>query len=86
MPPSGCWRGPDANSVCGRFAAAALERCCSASSRSAGVPCRSPFVSFLYAYDTVMGLHTRQKSQSQTASLCTTSESLDILQSGALIF
>ena len=47
---------PVANSVLGRFWEAARVRVCSASSRSAGVPCRSPFRSFLNAYDTVMAL------------------------------
>ena len=47
---------PVANSWFGRDCAAWLAFICSASIRSAGVPWRSPLVSFLKAYDTVMGL------------------------------
>jgi hypothetical protein len=38
----GAWRGPDANIVCGRLWAVCFARFCAASSRSAGVPWRSP--------------------------------------------
>ena len=45
--------GPDANKVCGRFMAVTLRRVWFAASiLSAGVPCLSPFASFLYAYST----------------------------------
>ncbi len=51
---SGDCLGPVANSVLGRLCEAMLARCCAASKRSAGVPCRSPLVSFLNAYPTEM--------------------------------
>ena len=65
--PSDCGfcAGPVANSVCGRDAAAALVRCCSASRRSAGVPCRSPLVSFLKAYETVIDLRRHSVASRQ---------------------
>ncbi len=44
---------PVANVVCGRMD---LWGFCAASMRSAGVPCRSPLVSFFSAYETEMGL------------------------------
>lgn len=49
--------GASANSWCGR---SACDRgFCAASKRSAAEPCRSPFESFLNAYDTDMGLLQR---------------------------
>lgn len=47
MGPACC--GPAEKSVCGRVAASSLciARRCAAKRRSAGVPCRSPLVSFL---------------------------------------
>ena len=48
-PVSGRCLGPAANSWLGRDCAAMFMRICSASMRSAGVPCRSPLVSFLKA-------------------------------------
>ena len=46
--------GPAANMVCGLFCAVAdLRSTFAASMRSAGVPCRSPLVSFLKAYITL---------------------------------
>lgn len=56
MPESGRCFGPAAKSVWGRLAAAWRERCCSASRRSAGVPCRTLLLSFLKAYVTEIGL------------------------------
>lgn len=52
--------GPVAKSVFGLLWAARFFLICSASKRSAGVPCRSPLVSFLYAYPTAIALHCAQ--------------------------
>ena len=52
--------GPAAKRVCGRLAAAWRERCSSASSRSAGVPCRTLLLSFLNAYVTEICLQAVQ--------------------------
>ena len=49
---------PVANRVLGRLAEAALVAFCSARRRSLGVPCLSPFMSFLKAKETVMALHS----------------------------
>lgn len=53
-PGCGTCRGAVANMVWGRFSFAWFARCWAAKRRSAGVPCRSPLVSFLKAYPTAM--------------------------------
>ena len=50
-----------ANRVLGLLAEAALVAFCSARRRSLGVPCLSPFMSFLKAKDTVMALPSRRR-------------------------
>ena len=52
--PGGAPAGPAANMVCG-LCVVVFFSMFAASNRSAGVPCLSPFVSFLYAYVTEIG-------------------------------
>ena len=54
-----------AKSWLGRDCALLCSFICAASIRSAGVPCRSPLVSFLNAYPTVIGLQDGMPESAQ---------------------
>lgn len=77
MPCPGCCLGAVANSVLGLLCDDSMAFLRSASWRSAGVPCRSPLLSFLYAYDTVMALQHYQTCHCMSDGMSTENDVSD---------